>query len=208
MSKIIRYFVKQSISVLGISVAYSAFLAFCMMNHGFDTLGIIRIFILGCAIMNLSYETALYRRDIPLTLSMGNTRRHIFIGTLFFALINMVLCYVTICVASFIFAPEYSSYALSLLPWIICTFAMTSAIGLLFGILSFYYGNKMTVILGVILGLILAVVVVFLSSVDITQENLFATVLSNIKWFAVAFTLCFLTVIEVIHHKLIYKFYV
>lgn len=107
-----RYFFRQSVIVLLVSVAYGAFLSLVIMEKGDGIEDFISCMLLGFFIMSILYRINLYKREIPMAISFGSTRKNLFLGMMFYDVISLVLMGTILSLAAAIFVPKWDFWGM------------------------------------------------------------------------------------------------
>lgn len=110
MKSNIKYYFRQSIILLFITVAYGALLSIMLMDPGDGVEHLISSMLLGCFIMNICYHISFYKKDIPMAISFGSTRKNLIKGLLFYDLICIIVIGGVISVVAGILMPEWKVY--------------------------------------------------------------------------------------------------
>lgn len=151
MKSNIKYFLRQSIRLLLISVAYSAFLAFVTYDAGESLEQFVSMFIFGAAIMNISVHIGMYKRDISLALAFGSTRKNLLWGLIFYDLFSIVLIDLVAVVIALVFAKSMPVWGVLLITTIVML--ATEAVGTFIGIIFQKFGK--------VLGIVIMLVFIF-----------------------------------------------
>lgn len=106
MNNNFRYFFRLSILYWLFSMAYALFIAFVFHNPGEGMEDVLTLFLLGCAIMNISAHIGFYKREIPMAISFGSSRRNLIRGLIFYDAISVSLACATIVLLLIIMMPS------------------------------------------------------------------------------------------------------
>ena len=164
-----KFFGKSALKIGAFAVVYGLFMMLMLadeyssVGENFDT-------ILGfLVIMQVAMQTKLYRMDIILSLSFGQSRKNIFMGTLFS---DLMLLFINLCFTAVIFVigNEGMEKMISMLIAVISMTLLGNAFGNYFGMIQSKFGQKKFFGMALVLGMVCAVVV--LTTAIITQTEL------------------------------------
>lgn len=133
----IKWYFKNSIRVFLIVVAYVAVMSLFFFEEDI-TKSLCSMIVFAYGIFSFSFSLALYKKDIPLAISMGATRKNIFAGTCFFNLFNALFGVILTAVTAVVLGHRESAVILCI-GVVIIIFAANAA-GILCGILYRTFG--------------------------------------------------------------------
>lgn len=153
-----KFFGKSALKIGAFAVVYGLFMLLLFVDEDSSVSDNFSSILGFLVIMQVAMQTKLYRMDIILSLSFGQSRKNIFKGTLFS---DVMLLLLNLCFTSVIFVIGNESTE-KMITMLIAVFSMTllgNAFGNYFGMIQSKFGQKKFVGMALVLGMVCAAVV-------------------------------------------------
>lgn len=113
MKSNIKHFTRKSLWFFMISMLYGAFMGF--LSYDGEGGELVVWFLIGAAAMNLGSQVAILKSEVPLVLSFGSTRNNLFLGVVWYGLMNVCLGAIGLLVVTIILNPGWSPVFMALM---------------------------------------------------------------------------------------------
>ena len=144
-----RYFFRLSILYWLFSMVYALFFAFAFSDPAEGMEDVLIMFLTGYIIMNLCAHIGFYKREIPMAISFGSSRKNLIRGLIFYDVISVFLACATTGVLSKILVPSKIPGVIFLMTLMLLL--ITNFFGMVCGICIYRLGKIYGILVNIIL---------------------------------------------------------
>lgn len=202
MKSNIEYFWGHSVKLILIALGYALFLGLFILDQEDGMGSLVRVFMMGCIIMGMAYQIALYKKEVPLAISLGSTRKNLTIGLCFYDICSVAMACVITVILALVLAKDVQIF--SLVVWTLMMNLFAQSLGILIGIVTQKFGKTAGIVLIIIFSGLGGGLAGFMSIILIRDNINF--VINEIVWYVFTGSIVVWMIFQFIQAKYISKF--